>query len=78
MQDVHSLLDYVVVAAVVDGEPMGKRLRIPCKSVLPAEQAKYPDAELVIEIFTYWDGVKSERSEDANEPRRPDSSTKCH
>ncbi len=74
MHNVHSLLDYLVVETVVSNRPMGKRMRIPYRNVLPDDKLSYPDAELVVEIFTYWDGESHGSEQDSDNGDSADDS----
>jgi hypothetical protein len=74
--DVHALLDFLLVETVVERKQTGRRLSLPHSAVIESDE-EYPDAQLVIEIYTYWDakGSKDDRTE---EPARANKTSTRH
>lgn len=59
MYDLHGLLDYLVVECAAGGSAFYKRVRVPYKNILKPNP-EYANAELVVEIKTYWDATPEE------------------
>lgn len=77
--DIHGFLDYMLVETVVEKRRCSKRFTLPYKAVIEPDP-RYINAELVVEIYTYWNakGSKDERDSDSEESARADTPTTRH
>lgn len=66
--DVHGLLDYMLVEAVVENRDCQRRFTIPYRAVLP-NKPEYLDAKLIVEINVYWDAHRSEHERETKPVR---------